>query len=70
MAGPGGGRCWGVRLVRHPVDLPEGYHAPARGQSWSSCVQERRGLPPGRRVVGLRQVDGLPHEPQRGQDAG
>ena len=38
--------------MRHPVDLPEGYHATARGQSCTRCVAVRRGLPPGRRVVG------------------
>jgi len=28
----------------------------------------RRGLPPGRRAVGRCQVDGMPHDPQRGHD--
>ncbi len=54
--------------VRHRVDLPEGYHATARGQSCTGAWRLRRGLPPGRRVLGLRQVDGMPHEPRRGQD--
>ena len=30
----------------------------------------RRGLPPGHRAVGLRQVDGMPREPQRGKIKG
>jgi len=70
MAGEVG--VWWFRgsRVRHPVDLPEGYHATARGQSCTRYVAVRRGLPPGPRVVGLRQVDGMPHEPRRGQDTG
>ena len=28
-----------------------------------------RGLPPGRRVVGLRQVDGMPHDSQRARSS-
>lgn len=67
MAGRVGvSRLW-VSRVRHPVDLPEGYHATTRGQSCTRYVGVCRGLPPGRRVVGLRQVDGMPHEPRRGR---
>ena len=29
----------------------------------SRTCRFRRGLPPGRRVVGLRQIDGMPHRP-------
>ena len=42
-------------------------HEPGR-RSMSSTrpgMSVRRGLPPGRRAVGLRQVDGMPREPQR-----
>ena len=57
----------GMAGARHPVDLPEGYHTPARGQSFTTpaagCVE---GWPPGRRAVGLRQVDGMPREPGSG----
>ena len=62
-AGSGGGI--GGR-VRHPIDLPEGYHTAARGQSCASTLTTRRGLPPGHRAVGRCQVDGMPHEPRRG----
>ena len=54
----------GMAGARNPVDLPKGYHTPARGQSCTRIGRRfRRGLPPGRRAVGLRQVDGMPHEP-------
>jgi hypothetical protein len=49
--------------VWHPGDLPEGYHTAARGRSFAmsaaDCVEV---WPPGRRAVGLRQVDGMPHQ--------
>jgi hypothetical protein len=51
--------------VRHPLDLPEGYHTPARGRAGRRTLRFRRGLPPARRMVGLCQVDGMPHGPQR-----
>jgi len=63
------GASW-VGRVRHPIDLPEGYHTATRGQSSPDRVALRRGPPPGRRVVGRCQVDGMPHEPvpwSRGQ---
>jgi hypothetical protein len=48
--------------VRHPGDLLEGYHATTRGaepiEVRSRAVE---GCTPERRVVGLRQVDGMPH---------
>ena len=48
--------------MRHPDDLPKGYHAATRGaeliESKSRAVE---GCTPERRVVGLRQVDGMPH---------
>ena len=56
------GASW-VGRVRHPIDLPEGYHTATRGQSSPDRVALRRGPPPGRRVVGRCQVDGMPHEP-------
>ena len=44
----------------HPDDLPEGYHTPARGQSFArSAGGGVEGCPWGDRVVGLRQVDGM-----------
>ncbi len=58
-AGPGLGwtRC-GV-----PSTSPQGYHTATRGQSYLRPRRSRRGLPPGRRAVGLRQIDGTPHRP-------
>ena len=58
-------RAWaGVgRRVRHPVDLPEGYHATTgdrAAQGWPAVASRAA---PGRRAVGLRQVDGMPHGP-------
>jgi len=48
--------------VRHPVDLPEGYHAVARGAELiESRSRNVEGCTPGHRAVGLRQVDGMPH---------
>jgi len=35
------------------------------GRATRRTLRSRRGLPPGWRVVGLRQVDGMPHGPQR-----
>ncbi len=62
-AGPGMDRVW------HPVDLPKGYHAAPRGRVPRGCRRLRRGLPPGRRAVGLRQVDGMPHVSQRARSS-
>jgi len=39
------------------------------GRAARGRVTTRRGLPPGRRVVGLCQVDGMPHEPRRGRES-
>ena len=59
-----GGQISGMAGARNPVDLPKGYHTPARGQSCTrSAAGSVEGLPPGRRAVGLHQVDGMPHEP-------
>ncbi len=38
-----------------------------RGRAARGTVRVRRGLPPGRRVVGRCQVDGMPHQPRRGR---
>jgi len=35
------------------------------GRATRGPLRSRRGLPPGRRAVGLRQADGMPHQPQR-----
>jgi hypothetical protein len=59
--------------VRHPIDLPEGYHTAPRAQAWHDRRRLARSLRPGCRAVGLRQVDGMPHEPRtwgRGGPAG
>ncbi|MCA1709531.1 MAG: hypothetical protein LC808_42135, partial [Actinobacteria bacterium] len=47
----------------HPVDLLEGYHTPARGQSQMTHTPVLLRAAPGCRVVGLRQIDGMPHRP-------
>ena len=56
--------------VRHPVDLPEGYHTAPRAQAWQERRRLARSLGPGCRAVGLRQVDGMPHESRRGKGGG
>ena len=38
-----------------------------RGRAARGTVRVRRGLPPGRRVVGRCTVDGMPHQPRRGR---
>ena len=48
--------------VWHPLDLLKGYHPAARGRARRRTDRFRRGLPPGCRVVGLRQIDGMPHQ--------
>ena len=53
-----------VGWVWRPLDLLEGYHTPARGQSCTAQVGFCRGLPPGWRVVGRCQVEGTPHDPR------
>ncbi len=59
-----GGGVW------HPADLPEGYHAAPRRQAWTSRPRVgKEMLPPGRRVVGLRQVDGMPPGSQRARSS-
>jgi hypothetical protein len=63
MAGKAQPERWEVGGgVWHPDDLPEGYHATTRGaeliEFGSRAVE---GCTPERRVVGLRQVDGMPH---------
>ena len=59
-----GGQISGMAGARNPVDLPKGYHTPGPGAELHKVGRWfRRGLPPGRRAVGLRQVDGMPHEP-------
>jgi len=59
----------GMAGVWHPIDLPKGL---PHDDPWAELHDVgrglRRGLPPGRRAVGRCQVDGMPHEPQRGQD--
>ena len=53
---------WGVASRRPPPGLPHG----APGAELSEVVASwHRGPPPGRRAVGLRQIDGMPHDPQR-----
>ncbi len=52
------GRVW------HPIDLPEGYHTAPRAQALPDRRRLVGMLRPGCRAVGLRQVDGMPHEPR------
>ncbi len=64
-------RGWaGVDRVGHPADLPPGL---PRGDPGAELPEDRRRsrqrLPPGRRVVGLRQADGMPHSPQRARSS-
>jgi hypothetical protein len=52
--------CGGVGWAGcHPIDLPKGYQATARGQAWHG--QRRWGcmLPPRCGLIGLCQVDGM-----------
>ena len=54
-AGPGG-RVW------HPPASLKGYRTSARGRLHHARTGPVEGAP-GRRAVGLRQADGMPHEP-------
>ncbi len=47
-----------------PHRSPKGYHTAARGQSQTTDALVASRAAPGCRVVGLRQIDGMPHEPQ------
>jgi hypothetical protein len=50
--------------VWHPVELPSsphGYRAAPRGQSYAGPSTVASRAAPGRRAVGLRQVDGMLH---------
>ena len=58
-AGPGRAGC-GI-----PPASPRATTQHPRGRATRCTHRFRRGLPLGRRVVGLRQADGMPHEPQR-----
>ena len=54
------------RVVWHPVSLPGGLPRAAPGASLTKSADGGQGmLPPGQRVVGLRQADGMPHNSQR-----
>jgi hypothetical protein len=55
--------------VWHPIDPPEGYHTAARGRAGQCHAPVRSRAAPGCRVVGLRQVDGTPHESQRARSS-
>lgn len=53
-------------MVWHPVSLPQGLPPAAPGASLGNLADGREEmLPPGQRVVGLRQADGMPHSTQR-----
>lgn len=54
-----------VGWVRHPADLPEGYHAAPRRQAWQPRPAVSRDAAPESRVVGRCQDDGMPHGSQR-----
>jgi len=63
--------CVDADRVGHPVDLPEGYHAVPREQAWRTRpVTDSGCLPPGHRVVGLRQDRRMPHHDQRAKSSG
>ena len=50
--------------MRHPADLPKGLpHGDPGTELFDVMSSRAEGLPPGHRVVGLRQVDGMAHEP-------
>jgi hypothetical protein len=51
---------WGI-----PSTSLKGYHMPARAEPDDARTGFHRGLPPGWHVVGLSQVDGMPHGSQR-----
>ena len=46
------------------------YHMAARAELREMGASVRRGLPPGHRAVGLRQVDETPHEPRHALSMG
>jgi hypothetical protein len=62
------GTCQGVG-VWHPVDLPRATTQCPGGKPGKLGLWLRRMLPPGHRVVGLRQIDGMPHNPQRARSS-
>ena len=50
--------------MRHPADLRKRLpHDDPGAELQEVHASVRRGLPPGRRAVGLHQVDEMPHEP-------
>ena len=55
-----------VGRVGHPLDLPEGYHTPARGQSRTVHVPVASRVAPG--LASGRAVEWMPHHPQRASD--
>ena len=61
-----GGQVSGMVGCGIPSTSPRGYHTSARGQSFTTsaagCVE---GCPRAAARSGVRQVDGMPHEPQR-----
>jgi hypothetical protein len=63
MSARQGVRAW------DPVDLLEGYHAVPRGQAWQVGLVVGKNVALGHRVVGLRQIDGMPHKPQRARSS-
>jgi len=53
-------------VVWHPVSLPRGLTRAAPAASLANSADGQEGmLPPGQRVVRLRQADGMPHNTQR-----
>jgi hypothetical protein len=51
--------------VWHPIDLRRATTRHPGGRARRRTHRFHRGLPPGCRVVGLCQIDGMPHEPHR-----
>ncbi len=62
-----GGRGQGEVSRRSPQGLPPGAPGAILAHSAGGWQQT---LPPGHRVVGLRQIDGIPHQPQRARSGG
>jgi hypothetical protein len=56
---------WGMDWVWHPVNTPQGLPPAAPRVSGKPGLKFSGMLPPGHRVVGLRQIDGMPQQAQR-----
>jgi len=63
VSGMAGGSAVARRKVaasrRHPDDLPKGYQLGPGRQAWQLQSRGHHRLPPGTKLIGLRQVDGM-----------